>query len=132
MSLKYILQWVIIISTVYVLYRKGLLSYEGLKRIFEFIKNKFNRKKINLGSDGFEDLHPFDVYTDRRPKKIPIKIPNWLVGLAPIGGKFLEPLIRKFIGTKKYSEIKGPENPLYDPFNDNQLIDSILKELDKL
>lgn len=76
----------------------------------------------------------FDIVETPPRKKIKIKIPTWGVWAITEGRDLIKEPLAKSIKSfsLKVDEKSDPNHPLWNPYNDNKLIKSILDELDEL
>ena len=146
-SLSSVGKWTILITTVYILYEKGILSLSNVFGIINYAKDKIKNitrrsdypsgtEEVDIGNDYLRDMLPFDIYQSPQQQKPEIIIPNrgkpkiiipkWGVWLIAKGSMSLK---KSF---PKVTETSDPDHPLWNPYNDRKLIKSILDDIDKL
>ena len=146
-SLSSIAKWAVLIATLYILYKRGVLSLNSIFSIINYAKNKLRKiitkpgyatVEINLGNDYLADILPFDIhqYPEYKPTEKPkVIVPRWGVWLIAHGSILVKkamPMLISTISGKNETENRDPSHPLENPYNDTKLIRAILDEIDKL
>lgn len=143
-SLSTIWNLSLVIITIAILYKNKQITLNGITYLINYAKA--NLKKINhpapaeqddfidFGNGSLNKLLPFDIVEAPPPKKVKIKILTWGVWAITEGSNLIKEPLAKSIKSfsLKISEKSDPNDPLWNPYNDNKLIKSILDELDEL
>jgi len=149
-SLSSVGKWIILITTIYILYEKRVLSLNSVFGIINYAKAKLKNinitipttssppseaVEIDLGNDFLSDMLPFDIHESPQRDKPKIIVPKWGVWLIANGSILMKKAMPRLISRiMEESEGKSsdPNHPLENPYNDIKLIKSILDEIDKL
>lgn len=136
------MKWVILLTIIYVLYEKGLISWDVVYGLINYAKKKLknisgkSRKvEIDIGNDYLSKILPFEIHELPPGKKQKIIMPKWgiyLIGNGSILLKKFLPILIASVGKKTIPKSRDPSHPLENPYNDIELIKSILDEIDKL